>query len=292
VSAVDGGRINPAPEFRVVTRHQAVATLDADHGFGHHAGTAAIQLAMELADTFGIGAVGVRRSTHFGAAAYFAQQASRRGYAGFAFTNADALVKAAGGAEPFFGTNPICFSVPMEDEDPICLDMATSQVSWNKVLNKRRAREPMPPGWACDEHGEHTTDAARARMLEPAGDYKGYGLGMMVEILCAGLVGGPFGKDIAPMYGSNLTERREISHFFMAIRIGDLVDLQMFKQRMHAIAARIRRLAPVGTEPVMVPGDPEKIAFRARTTEGIPVDDEKLKEFLALSSGFAEALMP
>src|SRR5215510_15279310 len=112
VSAVEGGRINPTPAMQVVQRRPASAVLDADHGFGHHAGSAAMQVAMDMADATGVGVVGVRKSTHFGAAAYFAHQASRRGYAAFAFTNADALVKAYGGFEAFFGTNPICFSVP------------------------------------------------------------------------------------------------------------------------------------------------------------------------------------
>ena len=173
VSAVTGGRINGSPELRVVTRRPALATLDADHGFGHHAGSVAMQLAMEMADHTGVGVVGVRQSTHFGAAAYFAHQASRRGYAAFAFTNADALVKAYGAGEALFGTNPVCFSVPIEGEEPFCLDMATSRVSWNKVMNKRRRGEQIPAGWACDERGEPTTDPDRARMLRRAGSPKG-----------------------------------------------------------------------------------------------------------------------
>ena len=294
VSALEGGRINGTPALRVVTRRPALATLDADHGFGHHAGSVAMQLATEMADETGVGVVGVRQSTHFGAAAYFAHQASRRGYAAFAFTNADALVKAHGAAEAFFGTNPICFSVPIEGEEPFCLDMATSRVSWNKVMNKRSRGEQMPAGWASNSDGEPTTDPGDARMLEPSGEYKGYGLGMMVEILCAGFMDGPFGKDILPMYGSALTETRNISHFFVAINIRDLIDVDRFGQRMRSMVNRIRALPPKesaeGPAPVMVPGDPEKQAFERRTREGIPVDDAKYAEFLALAADFAKAL--
>jgi ureidoglycolate dehydrogenase (NAD+) len=290
VTAVEGGRINPTPTIRVVSRRQAVGTLDGDHGFGHHTGSEAIRVAIEMADSFGVGAVGVRNSTHFGSAAYFAQQAARQGYAALVFTNADALVKAFGGVEPFFGTNPICFSVPIDGEEPFCLDMATSRVSWNKIVERRRANEPLLPGWACDQLGEPTLEPDRARMLEPAADYKGYGLGMMVEILCSILMSGPIGKDLLPMYGSPLVERRRISHFFVVLRIADFLDLTTFSKRMASLAGRVRSLQPRGVDTVMVPGDPEKRAFAVRSQGGIPVHRETYEAFLAVSRDFADAL--
>lgn len=292
VHAVEGGRINRAPEMTIVKRRSSSAVLDGDHGFGHHAGSVAIELAMQMATESGIGIVAVRHSTHFGAAAYFAHQASRRGYAAFAFTNADALVKAYGGKEPFFGSNPICFAVPMANEEPFCLDMSTSRVSWNKVVNKRRGKETMPDGWASDEHGEPTTEPVRAKMLEPLGDYKGFGLGMMVEILCAGLSDGPFDRDILPMYGSPLSERRNISHCFMAINIQDFVEIGHFTERMRSLATRLRAISPSGAEPVMAPGDPEKRAAARRLVDGIPVDAEKYEEFLRVSESFRKAVVP
>ena len=107
---------------------------------------------------------------------------------------------------------------------------------------------------------------------------------MMVEILCAGFMDGPFGKDLLPMYGSPLSEKRSISHFFMAISIRDFVDVDRFRQRMRSLANRIRALSPqAGAQaaaPVMVPGDPEKKMFEQRTREGIPVDDAVCAAFL------------
>jgi LDH2 family malate/lactate/ureidoglycolate dehydrogenase len=292
VSAVGGGRINGRADVRVVARRAAAATVDADRAFGHHAGSVAMRLAVEMAAASGAAVVGVRQSTHFGAAAYFALQAARQGCAAFAFTNADALVKASGASEAFFGTNPICFAAPIEGEDPFCLDMATSRVSWNKIINQRRRREPLPPGWASDGAGAPTTDPERARMLEPSGEYKGYGLGMMVDILCAGFMDGPFGKDILPMYGSGLTESRSISHCFMAIDVSAFVDAAAFARRMRALAERIRGLPPRDTPGVMVPGDPEKRAFSERSLKGIPIDDDRYAELLSVSAEFAAARRP
>jgi LDH2 family malate/lactate/ureidoglycolate dehydrogenase len=272
-------------------RRPAAAMLDADRAFGHHAGAVAMRLAVEMAGACGAAVVGVRHSTHFGAAAFFALRAARQGYAAFAFTNADALVKASGGAEAFFGTNPICFAAPIEGEDPFCLDMATSRVSWNKIVNQRRRQEPLPIGWACDEAGGPTTDAQRARMLEPSGDYKGYGLGMMIDILCAGFMDGPFGKDILPMYGSGLTESRDISHCFMAIDVSAFVDGAAFARRLCALAERIRALPPRDAPGVMVPGDPEKRAFSERSLKGIPINDDRYAELIGVSPDFAKAVL-
>jgi LDH2 family malate/lactate/ureidoglycolate dehydrogenase len=287
--AVRSGRINSNPAIRTVQRRAATALLDADHAIGHHAGSAAIALAMELAAQAGMGAVAVANSTHFGAAGFFALQASRAGHIGFAFTNADALIRAFGGRRALFGSNPICITAPMEGEEPLCLDMTTSRVSWNKVVLGRRAGEPLPPGLAADASGAPTTDPAAAAMLEPIGDYKGYGLSLLIEVLCAMLADGPVGLEILPMYRAPIEARRRISHFFMAMRVDAFLDLQHFRSRLRSVVERTR--AEDGGGRVMVPGDPEKRAFAARQREGIPMLEEPWREFLAISPAFESALV-
>jgi len=118
-------------------------------------------------------------------------RAAERGFIGFAFTNADSLVKAYNARTAVFGTNPICFAAPLRDEGPLCLDMATSVVSWNKVRVRHVSGLQLQPDWAYDADGAATIDPALARSLSPTGGYKGYGLGMMVEILCGLIAGGP-----------------------------------------------------------------------------------------------------
>jgi LDH2 family malate/lactate/ureidoglycolate dehydrogenase len=148
----------------------------------------------------------------------------------------------------------------------------------------------MPDGWACDEKGQPTNNPTAARMLEPSGDYKGFGLSMMIDILCAGFMDGPFGPDILPMYGSPLFQRRSISHLFVVISIRDFVDIDHFRGRMKMLGSRIRSLEPLGMEPVKVPGDPELLKARDRTVHGIPVSDEKFAEFQAISADFDKAV--
>lgn len=288
--AVTAQRINPRPRITISRSGPSCAVIDADHAFGHHAGAAAMEEAIALARQVGIGAVSVKNSTHFGAAAYFGLMAAEADCLGFAFTNADALVKAFGAKEAFFGTNPICFTAPLKNEGPYCLDMATSLVSWNRINNYRRENLDIPSHWAFDGEGQSVTDPAAARSLNPAGEYKGFGLGMMVEILCAILSSSPVGKDIAPMYSLPLdSSKRYISHFFMALDISRFIDPDVFKSRLQDVVDRLRSLPSAGAT-VMAAGDPEKINLLQRTSDGIPIDGAKYGEFLALNPEFESGL--
>jgi ureidoglycolate dehydrogenase (NAD+) len=290
VRAVGAGRIAARP--RIVAERTAAATarVDAGHAFGHHAGAVAIDLAVELARDAGVGAVSVRDSTHFGAAAYFALRAARQGCVGFAFTNADALVKAFNAREPVFGTNPVCFAAPMADEEPLCLDMATSLVSWNKVRNCRVSGDLLGAGWAFDRQGNPTTDADAAVSLNPAGGYKGYGLGMMVEVLCGLLADGPVARELLPMFTSPIEARRHISHFFLALDVSRYVPVERFAARLQALAESIRCL-PSTDARVMVPGDPEKAAFEERSRLGIPVAAALVEAYAEVDVPLAAAML-
>jgi len=289
--ATDGGRINKNPKFKIKSSAPSAAILNADHAFGHHAGAYAVDYAISKATETGLCAIGVVDSSHFGAAAYFALRAANKNCIGLSFTNADALVKAHNSREAFFGTNPICFTAPMANEDPFCLDMATSGVSWNKIKNYRVANQELPEGWAYDEKGNPVTNPHDARSLRPAGDYKGFGLGMMVDILCAVLTGGIISKDLLPMFTSPIGEQRKISHFFIAMDISKFTDVQSFRKNLQDMADRIRMLPKSGSEDVMVAGDPEKKMFRKRISDGIPVDEHVWKEFLGINAEFEKSVI-
>ncbi len=289
--AVDSGRINKSPIFKITSTASSAAMMNADHGFGHHAGAVAVDYAIDKAKETGLCGIGVIDSSHFGAAAYFALRAAKKDFIGWSFTNADALVKAHNSKEAFFGTNPICFTAPMAGEDPFCLDMATSTVSWNKIKNFRVANKSVPSEWAFDEEGMSVTDPHHARSLRPAGDYKGFGLGMMVDILCAVLTGGIISKDLLPMFSSPIEAQRKISHFFMVMDISKFSNLQSFKNNLQDMADRIRMLPKAGEDEVMVAGDPEKKMFAKRMVEGIPIDETIWSEFLSISSDFKNSVL-
>jgi ureidoglycolate dehydrogenase (NAD+) len=246
---------------------------------------------MEMARESGMGAVSVKHSTHFGAAAYYGFFATEQDQIGLCFTNTNDTVLAYNGTKPFFGTNPICMLAPMLNEGPFCLDMATSYISMHKLRNHKQSGEALEHGWAYDAEGKPTTDPQNASFVGPAGGYKGYGLGMLVEIFCGMLAGGPVANEIT-LITKNLSQKRNLSQFFMAIDIARFIDTLSFKTRLQQVADAIRALPPLSPEaPVLVPGDPEKITSRERLTSGIPIGDAAYAEFIAIDPAFATALL-
>ena len=282
--ALEAGRVNGRPNFRFESRFEGAAVLHADDAFGHAAGVKAMDWAVERARRLGTASVAVRRSSHFGAAAYFALRAAEQGLVGLAFTNADALVVPTRGKRPFFGTNPVAFAAPSSDGEPFCLDMATSQLNWNKVLRARESGEALPPAAAVDADGRETRDAAVARALMPSGGYKGFGLGAMVDILCASLTGGPCGPDMLPMFTSPIAARRDIGHYFLALEPAAFDEAGALARRVAELRARLRAEPPLDpAEPVLAAGDPETAARRLRETDGVPVPEADRAAFAVVA---------
>jgi len=272
IAGVKGGRINPDPNMSFVRSSPAVGMVDADHTFGHASGMKAMGHAIELARESGMGAVGVQNSSHCGAMSWFAHAAAQQGMIGLAFTHATPRVKSPGSNRAFFGNNPVCLVAPMHDEEPFCFDAATTSITFNAVKAAAAAGKTLPPGLVADAQGIETTDPHRAEQLLPIGDYKGFGLSMMVDILCALLTGMPEGNKVSKMFGESMSKKRLLGHFFCAINIASFTDLNRFAARLKQMADNVRAepaLEP--SRPVMVPGDPEKKAWAERMEKGVPV---------------------
>lgn len=282
--ALKAGRINPDPTFRFEQTAAATGRLNGDHTFGYAAGMVGMEKSIKLAESSGAGLVSVYNSSHFGAAAYFALRAAAEEMIGFAFTHADSLMQSYAGERAYFGTNPLCMAAPCKDEDPFCLDMATSQVNWNKILQYRERDEQIPHGWGVDTGGNETLNAKDVTALQPIGKYKGFGLAMVVEILCSLLCGMSFGQKISKMYTDPIGEHRYLGHFFMAIKIDSFIDLQEFLERIKILMKEVRNEPPVDSQVrIMVPGDPEKKNKQSRLVTGIPIPQSLWEELKDLS---------
>ena len=191
---VRNGGINPSAEMQWVMERSAVALLDAEQGFGYFAAHRAMARAIQMAKPAGIAIVGVQHSNHFGIAGYHARQAANAGLIGVAMTNAGAEMAPWGSAKPVLGTNPWGLAVPRRaPHDPIVLDIALTQSGKGMMQWLQRAGAPMPEHWALTPDGQPTTDPADALdgPLLPIGDYKGYGLSFMTDILAGVMTGFP-----------------------------------------------------------------------------------------------------
>lgn len=277
------GSIEAQPLVRVQATGPCTARLTGGHGLGIVVCNRAMAAAIEFAHNAGVGAVGVSESSHCGAIGLYTRMAANEGLIGIALTHSDALVVPFEGKEKFLGTNPISFAFPRRDAQPLCLDMASSALAWNRVLNARRIGDTLAEGAAVDKDGIPTRDPHAAAALSPLGGetwgYKGYGLALVIDLLCGPLNGMPSGPHISAMYG-NLRERRNLGSFMMAI---DPRRFAVGTQLAEIVALVSEELALLAGN-VLSPGDPEYLCERRRSQEGIPVDVELLSEMDRWSS--------
>jgi ureidoglycolate dehydrogenase (NAD+) len=287
LSGVKNGRINPVPVYKFTRTSPSTGKFDADHTFGHAAGIEAARKAVELAGEAGTGHVAVHNSTHFGAAACYTLEIAKHDMIGMAFTHADSLLKTYAGNRAFLGTNPISFAAPCKGEEPFCLDMATSAITFNKVKQLREQKLTAPAGSGANSDGIETTDPDEITMLLPIGGYKGYGLSMAVEILCSLLTGMPYGPNISSMFKAPMSRKRFLGHFVSAIRIDCFQDVDSFKERMARLMDELRNEPPSDKKvTVQVAGDPEKRTAQIRRKDGIPVKEVEFKAFEALAEEY------
>ncbi len=285
IASIEGGRINPNPTFTFQQTSSSTGRLDADHTLGHAAGMEAMRHAIQLAKEAGMGFVAVRNSSHCGAMATYGLEACAHNMIGFAYTHATARLKTPNATRPFLGTNPICFAAPMANEEPFCFDAAPTVFSFNKVKQYAELGKSLPPNVAADRNGNVTLDPALADQLLPIGDYKGYGLSLMVEILCGLLAGMPVGRDVSNMFGAPLAQKRYLGQFYGAMRIDVFEDVRRFKSRLQELVDDLRSdVRQDASVPILVAGDPEKIAKREREKNGIPLYPNELENLNSLAA--------
>jgi LDH2 family malate/lactate/ureidoglycolate dehydrogenase len=267
------GDRNPRPHIRVVSDTGSTAIVDGDYGFGQVPSIQAMRLAIEKATTSGIAACGVRSSGHFGAAAYYAMMALEEDMIGFATTGGLACMAPPGGRDLVVGNNPICYAIPAGEELPVVLDMATSARAQGWTDYAALAGERIPLGWALDSEGNPTQDpqkAIQSNQVVPLGDYKGFGMAVVMDILAAVLTGADWGTRIEAKRAAG--ERIGDGHFFQAIKIGAFMPVAEFKAHMDQMIQAIKatRLAE-GTERILLPGEMEYERKEVYSREGIPL---------------------
>jgi LDH2 family malate/lactate/ureidoglycolate dehydrogenase len=269
------GTIKHSPNVATTNNLPCCIVMDADHGLGLVIGQKAIDAAIALAKTHGLGAVAVRNSSHFGGAGYFSERAARQGLIGFAFTNASPAIAPTGAREAVLGTNPIGVAFPLPGADPIIADMATSVVARSRIRAMLAlGQKTIPDGWAIDPDGRPTTDpgvAVKGSVL-PIGGPKGYALALMVELLCSALSDGEPGMQVT--YENVVKRPSTISQFFFAMNPAGFVGLDRYGKRAGHIADVLKNAKPIeDSAPPRLPGGRGLAIERKSRAEGLAMFD-------------------
>lgn len=284
---IKAGIQNPHTQIDIIRDKYATAVWDGNHGMGHVIGYRAMQTAIDKAAQYGLGAVAVRNSTHYGICGYYADMACKRDMLGFTFTNARPSVCPTNGVEPLLGTNPICFGAPTDLDFPFIYDAATSISQRGKIEQYAREEKPTPPAWAINLDGEAQTETGKllvdlvkqtAALLpiggtdELTGSHKGYGLSTMVEILCSALQQGSFLNQLLGQSEDGKAAPYKLGHFFLAINIDFFTDIADFKKTTGAICRELQssRRFP-GQERIWVAGEKEYAKELEVRKLGVPI---------------------
>jgi len=199
---IDHGLLKVPTRIEVISDDEAVTHIDGGNGLGQVAATEATRKAIEKARKFGVGISLVRNTNHVGLLAFYTKMAASQGMIGICMCNSAAAMAPWGGAEPFFGTNPLSIAAPSGTGSPIILDMSTSIVARGKIRKAVKTKQSIPMGWALDAAGAPTDDpvAAMEGTLLPIGGPKGYGLAFFVDLISGLLSGSKYSREVSTFH--------------------------------------------------------------------------------------------
>lgn len=267
---ISSGAVDPSPALAAAEGRPAFATLDARDALGPVAARAAMNHAIERARAFGIGAVAVRNSNHFGTAMYFTRRAARAGCVGFLSTNASPAMAPWGGREKRVGTNPWSWAAPAGRFAPMMLDISNTAVARGKLYLARQRGAEIPLGWAVDASGAHTTDpdAGIAGTILPMAGHKGYAVAVVMDMLSGVLAGGRFGDAIVGPYVADGASGA--GHLAIAIDVAASRPLAEFEADMERLISDLKATPKAdGVDEIFYPGEIEAVADAEGRRAGI-----------------------
>jgi uncharacterized oxidoreductase len=262
----------------VISETPAVLAADAGWGLGQVQAHRLLAKLIPKAKALGVAAGSLRNCGHTGRLGEYAEAAAKHNLSLFASVNshgAGRRVAPPGGTEGRISTNPICLGVPTAG-DPVVLDFGTSVAAEGKVRVYFQKGEPTPEGWLLDHAGNPTTDPG-VLYTEPRGTilpfggpqtYKGFGLGLLLDLLAGGLSGGRCSNPDAPMAGIG---NAAVFTVFDPKAFG---GTEKFLAETTGLTNFVRACPPADpAKPITLPGDPERAMKAARLAAGIPIPD-------------------
>ena len=297
IDRIWAGIQQPTTNFEIIKETPTTAVVDGHHGMGQVIGHKAMTMAIEKAKKYGLGMVAVRNSCHYGIAGYYATMATKAGCIGITGTNARPSVAPTFGVEGMFGTNPLTVGIPSDEPFDFVLDCATSITQNGKVEYYARIGEDVHPGTIVDLSGRavegDATEALRkirsgeaaltalGGIGEALGGYKGYGYAMIVELLCAALQDGMYGKDLDGKDENGNPRPYHLGHYFIAIDTNHFLGEDICRKKAGDIlrAVRASKKAP-GEDRIYTAGEKEHEIWLSRRNTGVPINESVQAEMV------------
>lgn len=278
IDAIRDGRVKPGAPFSVVKETASVLVVDGGKGLGQVQAHRLLERLIPRAQALGLAAGTLKHAGHIGRLGEYAEVAAQQKMALFATVNNHGFgrgVAPPGGKEARIGTNPLCIGVPTKG-DPVVLDIGTSVVAEGKVRVLFNKGQPVPQGWLLDPDGKPTTDSGvlyrepRGSILPlgaPSQAYKGFGIGLLLDMLVGGLSGAPCSAPGLPNLSANAV-------LFLVIDVSQFAGAEHFLREVTGLTENIRSTPRAeGVNEIMLPGDPERRSKSQRLAAGITVDD-------------------
>ncbi|MEO0497347.1 MAG: Ldh family oxidoreductase [Pseudomonadota bacterium] len=272
------GKVHGQAVPRAEQPRPGLLLVDAAHGFAYPALDLVVDRLPAIATSQGIAMAGIRRSHHCGVTGLVVDAFARKGLVAMMFANAPAAMAPWGGNRALFGTNPVAFATPVDNAEPLVIDLSLSKVARGKIMAANQKGESIPEGWALDVDGQPTTDAKAGLegFMVPAGDAKGVALALMVEMLCAGITGANYSYEATSFFDA-VGDPPGVGQSIIAI------DPSAFGphigERMTALVT-----AMAETEGARVPGVRRHSLAKEIEGKGITVDDALLADIQAISA--------
>jgi uncharacterized oxidoreductase len=294
LDAIADGRLKPGAPFTVERQTAAVLVASAGWGLGQVQAHRLLDRLVPRAQALGLAAGTLKHCGHIGRLGEYAETAARQGMALIATVNNHGFgrgVAPPGGTEARIGTNPLCIGVPTEG-DPVILDIGTSVVAEGKVRVCFNKGQPAPEGWLLDPAGRPTTDPGvlyrepRGSILPLGGTqaYKGFGIGLLLDMLVGGLSGAPCSTPGAPNLSGNAV-------VFLVLDVSQFAGTDHFLHQVTNLAANVRNCPRAeGVPEILLPGDPERRESARRCAQGIPLDDGTWSQLVAKAKSLGVAL--